>query len=99
MRAYLDAIPGAKPVFVNDAVIRIFFDNADFMLRLVPRGDEGLEVHGNVTVREPAPGLGTWWSDWRTSYPGWTNGKALAEDIFAAHSKICRMLDVRLNRD
>jgi hypothetical protein len=91
--AYLDAIPGAKPVFTNDGAIQIFFDNADFVLRLVPRGDEGYEVYGTVTVREPAPGLGTWWTDWRASYPGRTSGTALAEDILTAHSQICRMLD------
>lgn len=47
----------------------VSFAESDFIIRLDrPTSDEHWTANWTVTVREPSPGLGTWWGRWRHSF-------------------------------
>lgn len=81
----------AELSFEGDRV-SVLFAESDFVLHAITRPDGVHEVHWQVAVREPPPGLGTWWADWRTSHAGGQEAQAVLDDLLSAHERVCRLL-------
>ena len=76
----------------------VAFPEADFVISLSgPRPDPSCETRWEVTVREPQPGLSTWWGRWHRSFDVHSSeaGPLIAEEARDAISRVRRMLDDR----
>ncbi|MCW2847658.1 MAG: hypothetical protein JWR90_1632 [Marmoricola sp.] len=73
------------------------FPEADFVVRLSSQGSGDCETEWEVTVREPEPGLSTWWGRWHRTFPvhGSEAGPLIAEEVREA---ICRVRDMLEDR-
>ena len=95
------AITGLEPLSTLGEVrylpegLSIECDDADFLVR-VPDGasDPVCETQWEVTVREPAPGLSTWWGQWDRSWPvrRADAGPLIVEELGYALSRVRAML-------
>src|ERR1700712_4019422 len=64
----LEELVGAEEVQpVTDGFL-VTFPEADFVIRLSGAGATPCETDWEVTVREPLPGLSTWWGHWHRSF-------------------------------
>jgi hypothetical protein len=90
----LGGIPDLQTVEWQRDGVWVMFPECDF--RLLPRvvGNR-LVVSWQITVREPAPGLGTWWAERRTTYRAEAAVGRLIADLIEARQAICRQLRER----
>ena len=77
--------------------LRVTCPEADFVVRMSSVGPTVCETDWEVTVREPLPGLSTWWGRWQRSLPAQTGqlGPALAAELGEALARVRGMLDDR----
>ena len=62
-------VAGLQEVWSFDDVISVAFPEADFEISLSgPAAGPRCDTEWQVTVREPLPGLNTWWGRWNRSF-------------------------------
>ncbi|ELB94918.1 MULTISPECIES: hypothetical protein [unclassified Rhodococcus (in: high G+C Gram-positive bacteria)] len=89
------SLPGVRDVRASPDALRVFFVEADFVIRLSrPAPRSRWDTDWAVSVREASPGLGTWWGEWQRSFVGDHGevGSRIAEDIRDALGRIRSML-------
>ncbi len=72
------------------------FPEADFVIR-ISTSEAPCETQWEVTVREPLPGLSTWFGQWQRSFSVHRTeaGPLIAAEMQAAHARVRGMLDDR----
>ena len=76
----------------------VAFPEADFVITMSsPVPEPRCDTSWEVTVREPQPGLSTWWGRWNRSFtvPHSEAGPLIAEEVRDAMSRVRCMLDDR----
>ena len=91
----LEALSGVEDVrpFANGFSVE--FPEVDFVIRLSGGAAPGCETEWEVTVREPLPGLNTWWGTWNRSFAVHRAdaGPLIAAEVGQAVSRVRTMLD------
>lgn len=90
----LGGAPGLPRVEQQDEAVWVMFGECDFRLQPHTVGNR-LVVNWQISVREPAPGLGTWWGTRRSTYHTQSAVVRLAADLVEARGTICRLLRER----
>ena len=98
VREHLDAVrlAGIQDVWSFDDVISVAFPEADFVISMSgPASGPRCDTEWQVTVREPLPGLNTWWGRWNRSFSVHRRdvGPLIAEELEGAISRVRGMLD------
>jgi hypothetical protein len=92
----LESLSGVEDVrpFANGYSVE--FPEVDFVIRLSdPGADPACDTQWEVTVREPLPGLNTWWGTWNRSFSVHRAdaGPHIAEEVRHSLSRVRSMLD------
>ena len=97
--AHLARLSGVQDVRSFGDGISVVFPEADFVISLSTPPSASVEsrcdTHWEVTVREPLPGLNTWWGRWQRSFAVHRRdvGPLVAEELQEAISRVRGMLD------
>jgi len=89
-------LPGIQDVRSFRDGISVAFPEADFVISMSsPSTDPRCDTEWQVTVREPLPGLNTWWGRWHRSFSVHRRdaGPMIAEELQGAISRVRGMLD------
>lgn len=76
--------------------VRVTFPEAEFVIRMSSlRSDAPCETDWEVTVREPLPGLSTWWGRWQRTFAARPSdvGPLIAAELREALARVQAMLD------
>jgi hypothetical protein len=89
-------LPGVQEVRLFSDGITVAFPEADFVITMSSRrADAPCETEWEVTVREPTPGLSTWWGRWHRSFSVHRSavGPLIADEARRAMSRVQGMLE------
>ena len=89
-------LPGIQDVQSVEDGISVVFPEADFVISMSsPATGPRCDTEWEVTVREPLPGLNTWWGRWHRSFSVQRADVAplIAEELQGAISRVRGMLD------
>lgn len=90
----LQGLSGVDEVRSFAGGFSVQFPEADFVIRM-SRTEAPCETQWEVTVREPLPGLSTWWGQWERSFSVHRAdaGPLIAAEVRAAHTRVRSMLE------
>ena len=93
----LEGLSGVEHVQSFRDGFSVTFPEADFVIRMSSPRSGPCETEWEVTVREPQPGLSTWWGRWHRSFSvhGSEAGPVIAAEVRKAISRVRSMLDDR----
>lgn len=94
--AELEDLPGVEEIRLVGDGLRVAFPEADFVITVSsPSADAPCETEWEVTVREPTPGLSTWWGRWHRSYSVSRSavGPLIVHELRGTLSRVQGMLD------
>jgi len=89
-------VPGIQDVRSVEDGISVAFPEADFVISMSsPAAAPRCDTEWEVTVREPLPGLNTWWGRWQRSFSVQRADVAplIAEELQGAIERVRGMLD------
>ena len=92
----LMGLPGVQEVRLFSDGVTVAFPEADFVILMSsPRAGAPCETEWEVTVREPTPGLSTWWGRWHRSFSVHRSavGPLIADEVRGAMSRVQSMLE------
>ncbi len=90
------SLPGEPEIRSVDDTLHVSYSHADLVIKLKKRPSQPLwDTKWEVSVREPTPGLGTWWGAWSQSFAANRAdiGNLLAGEITETACRIRNMLD------
>lgn len=96
----VNSLPGARSVRSRRNRIFVCYSESDFTIKLDRHvSDEHWTATWTVTVREPRPGLGTWWGRWSRSFIASPTelSKVLAAEIRGEASRVRARLGEHLS--
>ncbi len=91
----LERLSGVDRVESFPGGFSVTFPEADFVIRMSSPGSGPCETRWEVTVREPRPGLSTWWGRWHRTFAVQPSeaGPLIAGEVREAMSRLRSMLD------
>ena len=96
--ADLQSLAGVLEVRPIPGGFGVMFPEADFVIRVSDhRAEQPCDTEWEVTVREPLPGLATWWGTWRRTFSVHRSEAAplIAAEAQDAIARVRSMLDDR----